>query len=53
VLRGKQLEYRGISAVVTYHPAALLRTSEYRASTEEDLQRVVRLLKEDRDHAAE
>ena len=53
VLRGKQLDYRGITTVVTYHPAALLRTSEYRASTEEDLQRVVRLLKEDRDHAAE
>jgi DNA polymerase len=52
ILRGKQLDYRGIVTVVTYHPAALLRTPGYRAGTEVDLQRVVRLLKEDRDYAA-
>jgi len=51
-LRGKQLDYRGIAAFVTYHPAALLRTPGYRAGTEEDLQRVVGLLKGSRDHAA-
>ncbi len=52
VLRGKNLDYRGITVVVTYHPAAILRIPEYRASTEQDLQRVVQLLKEDLDHAA-
>jgi DNA polymerase len=50
-LRGAALSYRGIPVIVTYHPAALLRTAEYRAGTEEDLRRVVNFLKEDPGHA--
>ncbi|MBN2188087.1 MAG: uracil-DNA glycosylase [Chitinispirillaceae bacterium] len=44
-LRGREHEYRGIPALVTYHPAALLRTSEYRGPAEEDFRRVADFLK--------
>jgi uracil-DNA glycosylase family 4 len=44
-LRGREHEYRGIPALVTYHPAALLRTTEYRGPVEEDFRRVAGLLK--------
>jgi len=44
-LRGRVHEYRGIPAVVTYHPAALLRTAEYRRPAEDDFRTVARLLK--------
>ena len=44
-LRGRTHEYRGIPVVVTYHPAALLRTTEYRRPAEDDFRMVARLLK--------
>jgi|WetSurMetagenome_2_1015567.scaffolds.fasta_scaffold177489_2 uracil-DNA glycosylase len=47
-LRGRVHEYRGIPAVVTYHPAALLRTAEYRRPTEDDFRTAARLLKGDK-----
>ncbi len=45
-LRSRVHEYKGIPAVVTYHPAAILRNPEYRGPTEDDLRKVARLLKE-------
>lgn len=45
-LRGTEHTCGGIPAVVTYHPAAILRNPEYRGPTEDDLQKVARLLKE-------
>jgi uracil-DNA glycosylase family 4 len=51
-LRGRVHEYRGIPAVVTYHPAALLRTAEYRGPAEDDFRTVARLLKEGGHHGA-
>jgi uracil-DNA glycosylase family 4 len=44
-LRGRQQVYRGIPVIVTYHPAALLRTSEYRGPAEDDFRTVAGLLK--------
>jgi uracil-DNA glycosylase family 4 len=44
-LRGRVHDYRGIPAVVTYHPAALLRTAEYRGPAEEDFRTAAGLLK--------
>jgi DNA polymerase len=37
-LRGKWHRYRGISTIVTYHPAYLLRKPEFKRETWEDLQ---------------
>jgi uracil-DNA glycosylase family 4 len=45
-LRGTEHTCGGIPAVVTYHPAAILRNPEYRGPTGDDLQKVARLLKE-------
>jgi len=39
-LRGKQLEFRGIPLVATYHPSAVLRNTALRAAVWEDLQRL-------------
>jgi uracil-DNA glycosylase family 4 len=44
-LRGRTHEYRGIPVVVTYHPSALLRTTEYRHPAEDDFRTAARLLK--------
>jgi uracil-DNA glycosylase len=49
-LRNTVHEYKGIPAVVTYHPAALLRNPEYRGPAEDDVQTVARLLKENGYH---
>jgi uracil-DNA glycosylase len=43
-LRGREHEYRGIPVIVTYHPAALLRSAEYRGPAEEDFRTIARLL---------
>jgi len=51
-LRGKFHQWRGIPAIVTYHPAAILRSPEYRAPTSEDMRTVARYLKEGIDHGA-
>ena len=45
-LRSTVHEYKGIPAVVTYHPAAILRNPEYRGPAEDDLKKVAKLLKE-------
>ena len=45
-LRATAHKYKRIPAVVTYHPAAILRNPEYRRPAEEDLQMVVQRLKE-------
>jgi len=45
-LRSTVHEYSGIPAVVTYHPAAILRNPEYRGPAEDDLKKVAKLLKE-------
>jgi DNA polymerase len=39
-MRGEWYEVRGVATRVTYHPAALLRNSGYRAPTWEDMQAV-------------
>lgn len=45
-MRGKEHLFRGIPAVVTYHPAAILRTMEYRTPTDEDFKKIAAMLKE-------
>jgi DNA polymerase len=49
-MRAKVHDYRGIPAIVTYHPAAILRNVEYRAPTDEDLRKLATLLKESGHH---
>jgi uracil-DNA glycosylase family 4 len=39
-MRGRWLQVRGVPLRVTYHPAAILRSAEYRKPTWEDLQLV-------------
>jgi DNA polymerase len=39
-LRGKELEYRGIPLVATYHPSAVLRNTQLRAAVWADLKRL-------------
>jgi uracil-DNA glycosylase family 4 len=51
-LRGRDHTYRGIPVIVTYHPAALLRTMEYRGSVEEDLRKTAAFVKGNGDHGA-
>jgi DNA polymerase len=43
-LRGRELGYRGIPVVVTWHPAYLLREPAHKRETWEDIKRVNRLL---------
>ncbi len=43
-LRGRTFEYGGKPLIVTYHPAALLRNPGLKASTWEDMKRVMGLL---------
>jgi len=43
-LRGRIHSYRGKPLVVTYHPAALLRTADYKRPTWEDMQVVLKIL---------
>ena len=43
-LREETLSYKGIPAVVTYHPAALLRTAEYKRPAWEDLKKLQTIL---------
>lgn len=43
-LRGKWHRYRGVPAVVTYHPAALLRNPAWKRDTWQDLQMLMRAL---------
>jgi uracil-DNA glycosylase len=50
-LRGTTHTYEGIPAIVTYHPAAILRNPEYRGPTESDLQKAVHYLKENTPNA--
>lgn len=45
-LRNQVYSYGGISAVVTYHPAELLRSTEYKRPAWEDLQQLQRILEE-------
>jgi DNA polymerase len=42
-IRGKELEFRGIPMIATYHPAALLRNPEWKRATWEDMQYLRRL----------
>lgn len=43
-LRGRIFDYNGKPMIVTYHPAALLRSPAYKAPTWEDMQTVMKLL---------
>ncbi len=43
-IRGRELDLNGIPAIVTYHPAALLRNAEYKRPAWEDLKRFRDLL---------
>ncbi len=43
-MRSKVLDYQGIPVMVIYHPAALLRTAEYKRPAWEDLQQFRKLL---------
>ncbi len=43
-LREERMNYKGIPLVITYHPAALLRTPEYKAPTWQDMQNVLKVL---------
>jgi uracil-DNA glycosylase len=45
-LREEQHSYQSIPVIVTYHPAALLRSPEYKRPAWEDLQKLQKLLKE-------
>jgi DNA polymerase len=49
-MRGNTHSYKGIPAVVTYHPAAILRNPEYRGPADEDFQKTATMLKESRHH---
>jgi uracil-DNA glycosylase len=42
----EQHAYKGIPVIVTYHPAALLRSPEYKPPAWEDLKKLQTLLKE-------
>lgn len=42
-IRGKELQFRGIPMIATYHPAALLRNPEWKRATWEDVQYLRRL----------
>ena len=44
--RGKSFEWKGIPVVATYHPAYLLRNPSAKTQTWEDLQQVIKILKE-------
>jgi DNA polymerase len=43
-LRGRELDYRGVPVVVTWHPAYLLREPSRKRETWDDIKRVNRLL---------
>jgi DNA polymerase len=43
-LRGKDLQWRGVPLICTYHPAYLLRSPSQKASAWQDLKRVIKLL---------
>jgi len=45
-MRQRQYDYHGIKLVVTYHPAAILRTRSYMQTAIDDLKSVVRLSEE-------
>jgi DNA polymerase len=45
-IRGKQLSFRGIPTIITYHPAALLRNPEWKKFTWEDVKLLRRLYDE-------
>jgi len=45
-LRTETHNYNGIPVIVTYHPAALLRTEHYKRPAWEDLQKLQKILKE-------
>ena len=47
-LRGEVHDYHGIRVIVTYHPAALLRNSQWKRPTWEDVQHLRRLYDESR-----
>jgi DNA polymerase len=49
-LRGRVHDYEGIPAIVTYHPAAILRNPEYRGPTRDDCEKAVKFLKESGQH---
>jgi DNA polymerase len=48
-IRGKQLSFRGIPLIATYHPAALLRNPEWKKATWEDVKLLRRLYDESRE----
>ena len=47
-VRGKQIPFRGVTLVATYHPAALLRNPQWKRNTWEDVKLVRRLIDEAR-----
>lgn len=47
-VRGKQIPFRGVTLVATYHPAALLRNPQWKRNTWEDVKLVRRLVDEAR-----
>lgn len=47
-LRKSLHDYNGIPTIVTYHPAALLRNEQYKRPAWEDLQKLSRLLKDNK-----
>jgi DNA polymerase len=51
-LRGRFHRHRGIPVMVTYHPAYLLRNPSAKKSTWEDVQLVMKFLKENPDPLA-
>ena len=52
-LRSRVYDYKGRPVVVTYHPAALLRSPAYKAPTWEDMQMVLKLLSGEIAHQSE
>jgi uracil-DNA glycosylase len=40
-MRNRWFDYRGIDFMVTYHPAAILRSNQYLSGALEDLKRLI------------
>lgn len=52
-IRGRELEFRGIPMIATYHPAALMRNPEWKRAAWEDVQYLRRLYDEKLANSAE
>ena len=49
-IRGKTFDYRGVTMLVTYHPAALLRNPNWKSAAWEDVKLLRKMVDEQRDN---